>query len=297
MMKKMCLFCDEAVPIESNGDYDKFIGCACSPEGFYSMLKESYDHINSFSYSQKRKLFPIVSAYIRELTDCEEEVQLSLQEMDAIEHSPRIPVAIDEKGLRLLQYLYRHSAAPGESVLIYPLANHYNLTYSPNLQEFVYIIEKLREEQFIIREGMNFILTEKGRSEAAARAWGRKLKSCFVLVSDNESVRADWSEKVLPKIQQCGYLPRLFQYSGGERNENHAIELISESKLIIADISDLSPEVYFAAGYALSKNIPIVWTVKRNDLEKLNIQTYLIKPIVWDTTEELADMLQQKLSL
>lgn len=296
MVKKTCLFCDEIVPIEPKGDLDKYVGCQCSPNGFYSLLRESYDSIYSISYQRKRKIFPIISAYIRELTDSDEPVEIAFEDIDTIENSPRIPVAIEEKGMRLLQYLYRHSEEPEQSVLIHPLAANYNLTYSPNLQEFVYIIEKLREEQSIIRDGMSLVLTEKGRSEAAARAGGRKLKACFVLLSDNEEIRSDWTEKVLPKIEQCGYFPRLFNPYGKGNIDNPSIELLSESKLIIADLTNHATEVYFAAGYGLGMGIPVTWTIKRSHLDKLTVKSHQLRPLIWDTAEELADIFQQRLS-
>lgn len=296
MQKKHCLFCDEFVPIESKGDYDRYVGCYCSPGGFYSLLRDSYVPIHSFPHQKKRQIFPIISAYIRELTDCDETVTLSIEDLDTIGNSPRIPVTIEEKGGRLLQYLYRHSEGPGEPVVIQPLSHSYNLTYSPNLQELVYIIEKLREEQSIVRESVTFKLTEKGWREAAARAGGRKLKSCFVLLSDDDEWCAEWSENVLPKIEQCGYMPRLFNHSGAENTDN-SIQLISESKLIIADLTSHSPVVYFAAGYALGKDIPVIWTVNRSQADKLFVQSHHIRPIIWDTAEEIAAMLQQRLSI
>lgn len=297
MVKKVCLFCDEIVPIESKGDYDRYAGCNCAPEGFYSLLRDSCESLNLFSHQKKSKIFPIISAYIRELTDCDERVTLSVDDLDAILNSPRIPVTIEEKGGRLLQYLFRHSEGPGKSVIIHPLSRNYNLTYSPNLQELVYIIEKLREEQSISREGADFKLSEKGWSEAAARAGGRKLKSCFVLLSDEEDWCAQWSESVLPKIEQCGYLPCLFNHSGAENRDSHSIQQISGSKLIIADLTNHSPGVYFAAGYALGMNIPVIWTVKRSHADKLFVQSHHIRPFVWDTAEDLAAMLQQRLSV
>lgn len=297
MMKKLCLFCDELVPIESKGDHDRYVGCNCSPDSFYGLLRESYDSIRALSYQTKSKLFPIISAYIRERTDCDEKVILSIEDLDSIGNSPKIPATIDGKGARLLQYLYRHSERAGEPVVIHPLSTNYNLTYSPNLQELVYIIEKLREEQFIVRESMMFKLTEKGWSEAAASAGGRKLKSCFVLLGDDEEWRAEWSVSVLPKIEQCGYLPRLFNYSGMENGDNHSIQLLAESKLIIADITNHSPEAYFAGGYALGMKIPVIWTMKRSsNADNRFVQALQIRPFVWDTIEELAAMLQQRLS-
>jgi hypothetical protein len=297
MIKKHCLFCDEIVPTKPEGDYDRYVSCSCSPGGFYTLLRDSYESINSFPHQKKRDMFHLVSAYIRELTDCDEKVSLSADDLETIAHSPKIPVTIEDKGNRLLQYLYRHSESPGVPVVIHPLSSSYNLTYSPNLQELVYIIDKLRNEQLLIREGMTFKLTEKGWSEAAASAGGKNLKPCFVLISDEEDLRTQWPERLLPKIEQCGYLPRLLTHTKTQNREKYSLELIADSKLIIADLTGQSPEVYFAAGYALGLNIPVIWTVNSSYADKLFVQLKDIRPIVWDTAEELAVILQQRLSL
>ncbi|MEK4058232.1 MULTISPECIES: hypothetical protein [Paenibacillus] len=297
MNKKHCLFCDEIVPIKPEGDYDRYIGCACSPGGFYSLRRDSYEPINSLPHPKKRDMLHLISAYIRELTDCDEKVTLAANDLEPIANSPKIPVTIEDKGNRLLQYLYRHSEGPEEPVVIQPLSSSYNLTYSPNLQELVYIIDKLINEQLLIREGMSFKLTGKGWSEAAANAGGKKLKPCVVLISDEGDLRTEWLELLLPKIEQCGYLPRLLTHTKTQSREQYSLELIADSKLMIADLSGQSPEVYFAAGYALGLNIPVIWTVNGSDADNLFVQIQDIRPMVWDTAEELAVLLQQRLSL
>lgn len=297
MTKKHCLFCDEIVSITPEGDFDKYIGCSCSPGGFYSLRRDSYEPINSLPHQKKRDMLHVISAYIRELTDCEEKVTLSIDDLESIVNSPKIPVSIEDKGNRLLQYLYRHADGAGEPVVIQPLSSSYNLTYSPNLQELVYIIDKLISDQLLIREGMTFKLTEKGWNEAASIAGGKKLKSCFVLTSDEEGACIEWQDKLLPKIEQCGYLPRLIAHSKAKNGEKYDLEQIAESKLIIADLTGQSPEVYFSAGYALGLNIPVIWTVQSNYADKLFIQIQDIRPLVWDTADELAVILQQRLTV
>jgi hypothetical protein len=296
MIKKHCLFCDEIVSIQPEGDYDRYLGCSCSPGGFYSLLRDSYEPIHSFPHQKKRNMLHLVSAYIRELTDCDEKIILSVDDLESITNSPNIPITIEDKGNRLLQYLYRHSDGPGESVVIQPLARSYNLTYSLNLQELVYIIDKLSNEKFLIREGMNFKLTEKGWREAAASAGRKKLKPCVVLISEEEDLRTVWQDRLLPKIEQCGYQPRLLTHTKAHNREKYSLELISDSKLIIADLTGQSPEVYFTAGYALGLNIPVIWTVNSRDADKLFIQIKDIRPVVWETAEDLAVILQQRLT-
>ncbi|MEF2965608.1 hypothetical protein V3851_07170 [Paenibacillus sp. M1] len=297
MLKKRCLFCDEIVPVKPEGEYDRFIGCSCAPGEAYNLLRDSYEPINSFPHPKKREILHVISGHIRELTDCDEQVALSAEDLEGIVNSSDIPVTIEDKGTRLLQYLYRHSEAPGEPVIIQPLSKNYNLTYSPNLQELVYIIDKLGAEDLLIREGMSFQLTEKGWREAAAGAGGKKLKPCSLLISSEEDWGTDWLDKLLPKIEQYGYLPRLFAHKETKNCEKYSLEAIADSKLVIADLTGQSPEVYFAAGYALGMNIPVIWTVNRGDADNLLVNMKEIRPIVWDTTEELAVILQQRLGL
>lgn len=241
MSKKYCLFCDQIVSTKPEGNYDIYLGCSCSPDGFYSLLSESYEPINSLPHQKKRDMLHIVSAYIRELTDCDEKVSLSADDLESIVNSPKIPVSVEDKGNRLLQHLYRHSEGAGESVVIQPLSSSYNLTYSPNLQELVYIIDKLINEQ-------------------------------------------------------CGYLPRLLTHTNTPKEEKYPMDLIMDSKLVIGDLTGQSPEVYFAAGYALGKNIPVIWTVNSSDADNLCVQNQDIRPLVWDSADELAVILQQRLA-
>ena len=295
MEKKRCLFCDEVASVEMKGAYERYMGCFCAPESYYHLHAESFDTLNRMSYQDKRRLFPLVSAYIRELTDCEETVSLSAEEVQAIENSPRIPVTIEEKAGRLLQYLYRHAANPGEPVTIHKLSGSYNLTYSNNLQELVYLIEKLKEEGSLLREGHSFRLTEQGWREAMELAGGRKLKPCSVLLPDDESLHEEWAQHILPKLEQSGYLPDLFNGRTPEKTD-HSIARVADSKLVIADISISSAEVFYAGGYAAGLDIPVLWTIHRSVHEAMPLHTRNIRPLIWDSSEELGMMLQQRLA-
>ncbi|MNC83895.1 hypothetical protein D3C81_2065440 [compost metagenome] len=64
---------------------------------------------------------------------------------------------------------------------------------------------------------------------------------------------------------------------------------------MVADLTGQAAGVYFAAGYALGLGIPVIWTVNSSDAGKLVVQLQDIRPLVWDTAEELAVLIQQKL--
>ena len=92
-------------------------------------------------------------------------------------------------------------------------------------------------------------------------------------------------------------MPRLIAHSTAQNGEKYELQQIADSKLIIADLTGQSPEVYFAAGYALGLNIPVIWTVNSSDADNLSVQVQEIRPLVWDSADELAVILQQRLTI
>lgn len=294
METKRCFFCDKTVPTVITGNFIRFTGCCCAPDGSYRLRQDSCVPFAALPYQTKRQAFPLISAYIRDLSERGEQVALSFDDMDAIRQSPRIPVSIEDKAALLLNYLYRKAGGPNEPVVIRHLADNCNLTYSPSLQELVYIIEKLRDEQLIDRAGTVFKLTETGWREASSRAEGKPLKPCSVFVPNRDGMRAEWSEKLFPIVERCGYRPQIADMAQPDCDNDDTFRLIAESKLLIADITGHEPEAYFAAGLALGSDVPVLWTVNRTDADRLPVRSAHIRPFVWDRVEELADMLQQR---
>lgn len=298
MTKKLCLFCNEIVPTEPAGEYETYLGCCCSPGGSYKLLKESYGTIYSLPHAQKREMLHIVSAYIRERSENGSKSKVTIQagDLERIAKDPGIPVTLDDKGKRLLRYVYSHAGGPGEPVVIHPLSRSYNLTYSPNMQELVFIIDKLQSEELLVREGMTFKLTEKGWSEAAANAAGPQLKPCLVLIPDEGELRDEWSNQLLPRIEQCGYHPQMLAAPGVPAEGNTpAQDRITDSKLILADLTHPSPDLFLTVGYALAMQIPVICTVHSKNAENLAGSLQSLRPIVWNSAEELAHLLQQRL--
>jgi len=295
MDMKRCLFCDQIVPIRLQDEYEWYDSCYCAIGQSYGLRSDSYESFHALSYQAKAQNFPILSAYIRELTDCGETVTLSIDDMDTIRNSPRVPTTIEDKGNRLLHYLHRHSKGPNEPVIIHQLSVRYNLTYSPNLQEMIYIIETLKELKLIERAGSTLKLTDKGWAQAAATTWGQRLKPCVVLHPEEEGLREEWIENVFPKIEQCGYLPRKAEPLLRESYNDTIMRLVTDSKLLIADLTIPSPDVYYAAGYARGLQIPVIWTVRQSEAARVAAQFKQIRPVIWTEAEQLADMLQQHL--
>ncbi|MCR2803818.1 hypothetical protein [Paenibacillus soyae] len=294
MKKKHCLFCNELAALETDDDgFDTYSDCMCAPGAFYRLDSSAYSAIQALPYAKKRTLLPVVSAYIREQFEEGDRAALTLDRILAIADSPDVPMTQEEKEKRLLRYLYRRSDAPLEPMSLHPMSRHYNVAYAANLQEFVFIMEQLRESGRIIREGAVLRLTEQGWSEAAAIAGGGKRKLCTVMAGD-EQIGMELSYSLLAGLEQCGYQTRLLLPSAMKKPDADLLEELKSSKLIVADLSDAGPVLYYSAGYAASAGIPTIWTIHSDKSNSLQEQSGWIRPIVWDKPEELVYTLQQK---
>ncbi|MBB3111585.1 hypothetical protein FHS18_003653 [Paenibacillus phyllosphaerae] len=299
MENKRCLFCEQFVPITRHGDELRFRNCYCAPEGYYRIRQDYYDNNQEAGYREKTELFPQLSGYIRERSEANEEVSLSDETVEKILNSQQIPVTIEEKANRLLRYLYSQTDAPGTPVLIHRLSVQFNLTYWPNLQEFVYIIEQLKEQGMIERTGSSFLLTGQGWQEAASSGRDTSRKRCTLLLPHDEQLREAWEQDLVPVIDKLGYTPFLLPWNNEESDpeeQEDAVSFIEGSQLVIADLTGQAPDVMYAAGYALGIRIPVIWTVQQNKAAELVIPSYKIRPMLWDDTPELAAKLQQKLA-
>lgn len=291
--KKHCLFCNELAASETSGNYDTFGGCMCAPEGYYQLRQGAYSAIHAFPYAKKRTLLPLVSAYIRERSEEGEPIALTLEQVEAIAASPDVPMTQEEKEKRLLRFLYRKTEAPMEAVQLHPMSRHFNLAYSANLQEFVFIIEQLRESGRIVREGAVLKLTEQGWADAATIAGGGKQKRCTFMAGD-DSFGMELFNRVVPGLEQCGYQTKLVLPSALSSSWGEEWSSLTESKLWIVDLTGAGPETYYMAGFAACKGTPIIWTVHRNEADRLHPQSKWIRPLTWDTPEELIALLQQR---
>ncbi|ASS65576.2 MULTISPECIES: MarR family transcriptional regulator [unclassified Paenibacillus] len=293
MYTKRCLFCDAIVPVKAGpAQEERFIGCDCAPGAEYSLAAGTYDQLGMLPYPRQRELFPLASAYIREMADCGKEIRLGREQVETLPASPQVPATVEAKADRLLAFLRRNSESPGDPVVIHRLSRSYNLTYSQNLQEMVYVIEMLRERELIERTGSTFSLTEGGWSRAELAVSGRTAKTCALVFADKGGELPEWTGHVLPLLQQCGYIPSIL--TRDEEDGRSLLQQAADADLLLADLTGNPPEAYLATGSAAASGVPVIWTVQDGGAERQPLLEGL-SPIVWSRPEELSAILLQRL--
>jgi hypothetical protein len=94
----------------------------------------------------------------------------------------------------------------------------------------------------------------------------------------------------------AGYNPiRIDRHEHINRIDDEIILQINRSKFVVADFTGHRGGVYFEAGYALGKGIPVFWSCRKSDMDHLHFDIRQFNCIDWDTPEDLAKRLSVRI--
>jgi len=118
----------------------------------------------------------------------------------------------------------------------------------------------------------------------------------FVAMSFHEDLSEYYSNGFQVGIIGAGYEPiRMDRIEHINRIDDEIIRQINSSKFLVADFTEHKGGVYFEAGYAMGKNLPIFWTCRKTDMKELHFDIRQFNCIGWETAEELAERLAARI--
>ncbi|MBL8078950.1 MAG: hypothetical protein JNM55_13375 [Anaerolineales bacterium] len=87
---------------------------------------------------------------------------------------------------------------------------------------------------------------------------------CFIASAfGHEDVDAIYDSCIVPTLRKLSVTPlRVDRVEHNEEIHNKIFELIDSSDFVIADLTYARPSVYYEAGYATGKSMPVIYTVK-----------------------------------
>jgi len=256
---------------------------------------------------------PKLSAWVRNRNELGAEVPLiildELKDLQASlpDYSPR------EKQVKLLQNIERMTAYPGKNVLLFPRYD-IPLAWASAQEEFVYYIESLIERGLLKKtenrglpyriDGENKIFDSLAFLVAiTADGWDyleqherhiEERTQVFVAMSFSDDLKSIWKGPIFQAITKAGYKP--YRVDAEPHSDRIDIKIISEiknSRFVVADITEQKHGVYFEAGYALGLGLPVIWCVRKDDLENVHFDTRQYNHIVWETMDDLESQLYQ----
>lgn len=98
-------------------------------------------------------------------------------------------------------------------------------------------------------------------------------------------------------IREVGLTPmRMDQIEHNDKICDRLVAEIRRSRLVIADCSQGSGNVYFEAGFALGLGLTVIWTCRESEKDELKFDTRQYAHILWKDPEELRRKLVDRLN-
>ena len=178
---------------------------------------------------------------------------------------------------------------------------------SAEVEDLTYLLDYLESESCLLRlpggaTRRNYRLTVSGYSYLDELDHAvRDSSQAFVAMWFDESMDGVWEEGFRPAIRNAGYeAVRIDEKEHLSKIDDEIIAEIRRARFLVADFTQgaTGPRggVYYEAGLAHGLNIPVVFTCRKDALEKIHFDTRQYPHIVWETPEELRDSLAKRIS-
>jgi len=238
-----------------------------------------------------------LSAWIRQQHEFSRDPpQISQHSLDAILRLlPEYTVA--DKQRLLLNAIGRRST-PGEKVdLAYD--TDYPLAWAQTGNELRFLLDALRDRGLVRRSGqtggaIRWTLAPDGWDYLdEQRFTDPATKQVFVAMWFDDSMNEAWQRGIKPALEHVGYRPVRVDTEPHLQRIDAKIEAdIKDSRFIVADVTGQRQGVYFEAGYAMGLGLPVVWSVRKEDLGNVHFDTRQFNHVVWSDSSDLKAQLE-----
>ncbi|MDE0291788.1 MAG: hypothetical protein OXK19_04665 [Candidatus Dadabacteria bacterium] len=122
----------------------------------------------------------------------------------------------------------------------------------------------------------------------------------FVVMWFHGSTDPVWEDGIEPAIKNTGYKPkRIDKKEHINKIDDEIIAEICRSRFIVADFTHgrggVRGSVYYEAGFAHGLNIPVIFTCRKNALERIHFDTRQYNYITWRNPDELRQRLEDRI--
>ena len=247
----------------------------------------------------------LLSAYVREHSEPNHNYVLLSFESEKVENvKGRIlqDNEVVEKAKKLLLAIERKTDYPGQSVEL-QRDTSYPLAYCRNDEELYYYLDYLLKQGYVsgrssIESGWyGFITVDGWRAIESYKVSNAESEKVFVAMWFHNQTNDAYNNGIQPAIEiDCGYKSMRIdrkEYLG--KVDDEIIAEIRESRFIVADFTGQRHGVYFEAGFAQGLGLKVIFTCRKDYVEKLHFDTRQENHIVWETSDELRDKLKNRI--
>jgi hypothetical protein len=296
-----CVFCElQFVTVPAPEDIRYRANCRRC--GSYAVSYAEHDAIERQLRQEDR---PVFSQWVYEQNRLGEVPIISSLDIPVI--ASRQNFSFIERARRFLWYMYEHTVSPGDKINILCLPLQAALqTFDP---KYIGTIAHHFDEEKLVKVGLPgpvrpgedqvLLATLTPRGIMQAEEWGRSYTASaqgFVAMWFDKQMEPAWEEGFYRAIDEAGYIPR--RIDNKEHINKICDEIIAEirrSRFVVADFTGHRGGVYYEAGYAGGRDIPVIWTCRKNELSKLHFDIRQYNCIDWEAPEELARRLKARI--
>ncbi len=254
----------------------------CEVCGEYGLTREAL-----FSAYAKGREY-ILSGITRRESDEGRRITISTDNIEPLLDSvvpPRDPQEVLD---RLILYA-GHRATTFSDVVNVGIGNDYPIAFARNGEELSYSIKYGTDSGLLDTNPFGVQLTAQG--------WHRFNDLRDVVVDSSQAFVAMWFDSALDSIWTDGLKPalaaagyralRIDEKRFNDKIDDQIIAEIRRSGLLVADVTGHRGGVYFEAGFALGLGIPVIWTCRKDDLDKAHFDTRQYNHIDWEDASDL----------
>lgn len=292
-----CPICGEKVATQKDSaDYGDKKSFDCKKCGEFEISN------SAISILETKDIGSTLSAWIRERNILKIETPTIKSSFlnDVIKTLPNYsPIEKLNKLLKSLELLTKY---PGQLVRIDAITSA-PLAWASNDDELTYYVTSLAERGLIdiaprrgisdtslfmvkiTANGWEYIQNNKNNQDGKTQA--------FVAMSFNPDLKPAYENAIHPAILATGYRPyRVDSVPHIDRIDVKIISEIRNSKFMIADVTEQKAGVYYEAGFAHGLGIPVIWSVRKDHLEKVHFDTRQYNHIVWESEDDFKNQIE-----
>jgi hypothetical protein len=214
--------------------------------------------------------------------------------------STRRKLPFFERAQRLLIFLADRTSVlnTGVDCIGYPPVHAMLQTFNDN--EVGAVAQFLAGRGWIRLEG---ILLDRayvlGDGFIQAEEWKRKVAQsaqAFVAMWFDAGTADAWEHGLRKGIVDAGYRPlRIDKAEHINKICDEIIVQIKRSRFLVADYTGHRAGVYYEAGYAAGRDLPVILTCQKSEIDKLHFDVRQFNCIDWETPVELASRLEARI--
>lgn len=201
-------------------------------------------------------------------------------------------MGLGEKAEKLLQYLAKKFPRANQELAYQASGEELACCYAEDRGEGNFLFHKyLKEFKGYISEpthgGQPVTISPEGWDYLhSLRSKNSESSIGFCAMWFHKSMDLVYDEAIEEAIIDAGYKAlRIDKHDHNNRIDDEIIVMIKQSKFVVADFTDNRGGVYFEAGYALGMGLPVIWTVREDELSKIHFDTRQYSFVVWNRND------------